>query len=131
MIFVDSGAWFSSVAEDDIDHAAAAAWMASNSEPLLTSDYVVDETLTLLRARGKPMAALALGRKFFHGNLATVHHLSSSEVLDVWRIFQRFSDKEWSFTDCSSRLLIEKYGIRKAFSLDGHFHQFGLVTVVP
>lgn len=52
MIFVDSGAWYSSLIPTDPDHAAALAWLAQNTEALLTTDYIVDETLTLLRARG-------------------------------------------------------------------------------
>lgn len=53
MIFVDTGAWFASLIPVDPDHAAASAWLAQNREALLTTDYVVDETLTLLRARSE------------------------------------------------------------------------------
>ena len=51
MILVDTGAWFASVVPSDIDHASASQWLNQNAEPLLTTDYIVDETLTLLRAR--------------------------------------------------------------------------------
>lgn len=54
MIFVDSAAWFASVITADPDHAAATAWLAGNRDKLLTTDYVLDETLTLLRARDPP-----------------------------------------------------------------------------
>jgi predicted nucleic acid-binding protein len=53
MIFVDTGAWFASVVPTDTDYHAAIAWLSTNSQPLITSDYVIDETLTLLRARGE------------------------------------------------------------------------------
>jgi len=54
MIFVDSGAWYASLVPDDADHAAATAWLTQNREPLVTTDYILDETLTLLRVRGQP-----------------------------------------------------------------------------
>jgi len=54
MIFVDSGAWFATAVPSDRRHVEARLWLAQNSEQLLTSDYVVDEILTLLRARGEP-----------------------------------------------------------------------------
>ncbi len=57
MIFVDTGAWFASLIPTDPDHASATAWLAENSSPLLTTDYVIDETLTLLRARGERTTA--------------------------------------------------------------------------
>jgi predicted nucleic acid-binding protein len=47
MIFVDAGAWFASLIPTDPDHASATAWLAENSSSLLTTDYVIDETLTL------------------------------------------------------------------------------------
>ena len=40
MIFVDSGAWYSSLIPTDPDHAAALAWLAQNTEALLTTDYI-------------------------------------------------------------------------------------------
>ncbi len=51
MIFVGTGAWFASIVPSDPDHQEAVRWLNGNDEPLLTTDYVVDEVLTLLRAR--------------------------------------------------------------------------------
>jgi predicted nucleic acid-binding protein len=58
MIFVDTGAWYASLVPTDPDHATAVQWLASNHSPLLTTDYIIDETLTLLRARGERKRAL-------------------------------------------------------------------------
>lgn len=51
MIFVDTAAWFASVVPSDSEHQKAILWLTNNTESLLTTDYVIDETLTLLRAR--------------------------------------------------------------------------------
>ncbi len=45
-IFVDTGAWFSSVIPSDTNHPLAAGWLSRNKRPLVTTDYVVDELLT-------------------------------------------------------------------------------------
>ena len=66
MIFVDTGAWFASVIPTDPDHAAARDWLAANTAPLLTTDYVIDETLTLLRARGERNTRIATRRKVLY-----------------------------------------------------------------
>jgi predicted nucleic acid-binding protein len=131
VIFVDTGAWFALVVPTDPDHRAAVAWFGSNRESACTSDYVVDETLTLLRARGEPHRALAMGRLFFAGQIALLHHLSEADVLEAWRVFERFSDKAWSFTDCTSEVLMNRLGMTQAFAFDEHFRQFGVVTVHP
>lgn len=131
MIFVDSGGWFASVVTDDDDHEMAKIWMEENKEPLFTTNYIVDETLTLLRARGENKKALEIGDLFFRGLLANIYHLSEEEVLQTWEIFQQFSDKDWSFTDCSSKVICEKFGITHALSFNKHFRQFGTVVIVP
>ena len=131
MIFVDTGAWFASIVPSDIDHASASHWLNQNAEPLLTTDYIIDETLTLLRARGESTRAIRLGEQFFSGALAKVHFLTEDEILRTWEVFRKFSDKEWSFTDCSSKVVMEKLGITHAFCFDHHFAQFGSAVVVP
>lgn len=65
MIFVDSGGWFASVVSDDDDHQAAKIWLEESREPLLTTNYIIDETLTLLRSRGENQKALEIGIYFF------------------------------------------------------------------
>jgi predicted nucleic acid-binding protein len=35
------------------------------------------------------------------------------------------SDKNWSFTDCSSKVVIQKLRLTQAFAFDHHFHQYG------
>ena len=131
MIFVDSGGWFASVVTDDDDYEMARIWLQKNKEPLFTTNYIVDETLTLLRARGENQKALEVGNLFFRGLLADVYHLSEDDVLQTWKVFQKFSDKGWSFTDCSSKFICEKFDITHAFSFDKHFRQFGTVIIVP
>lgn len=131
MIFVDTGAWFASVVPPDIDYASASQWLNQNSEPLLTTDYIIDETLTLLRARGESTRAIRLGEQFFSGALAKVYVLTEDDIRDTWEVFRKFSDKDWSFTDCSSKVVMEKLGITSAFCFDHHFFQFGSIVVAP
>jgi uncharacterized protein len=131
MIFVDSGGWFASIVSDDIDHQSAISWFEQNKEPLFTTNYIVDETLTLLRVRGENRKALELGKLFFDNSLVFVYHLTEGDVIQSWEVFEQFSDKNWSFTDCSSKFIIEKFGITQALAFDKHFKQFGTVTVLP
>jgi predicted nucleic acid-binding protein len=131
MIFVDTGAWFASAVPSDRDHAAAARWLSQNTQPLITTDYIVDETLTLLKARGQTLRAMILGEEFFRGMLATIYYLTEADIVLSWQTFRQFSDKERSFTDCTSKVVIDKLHLRQAFAFDHHFHQFGPIEVVP
>ena len=48
-----------------------------------------------------------------------------------WLAFSTFRDKDWSFTDCVSRVVMERLGITTEVAFDVHFRQFGNVAVVP
>ena len=131
MIFVDTGAWYASMVPSDANHAAAQSWLSQNTSPLITTDYVFSETVTLLLARRYRPQAEAFGSAILSGRLATLHIIGRVEIDAAWQIFLRFHDKQWSFADCTSKVLIEALGIRTAFSFDRHFRQFGTVNVVP
>ena len=131
MIFVDTGAWYASLVPTDPNHTTAAPWLAANRSPLVTTDYVIDETLTLLRSRGERKRALVLGARFFNHRLAAIHKITAADLRLAWKIFEQFQDKDWSFTDCTSKVVMEQLNIKVAFAFDQHFHQFGTVHVVP
>src|SRR5687768_8671427 len=98
MIFVDTGAWYASLVPTDPDHARAVQWLGTNHSPLLTTDYVIDETLTLLRVRGERKRALLLGRRFFHHHdLAEIHKITTADLTRSWATIEQFEDKGWSF----------------------------------
>lgn len=131
MIFVDTGAWYASLVPTDPDHDKAQNWLASNHSPLLTTDYVIDETLTLLRVRGERKRALLLGAKFFRDELAEIYKVTSADFTLAWETFEQYDEKAWSFTDCTSKVIMEQLGITVAFAFDHHFKQFGTIQVVP
>ena len=131
MIFVDSGAWFAGIVADDVDHQAASEWFELNTERLFVTDYIIDETLTLLRARGEYRRAVEMGNLFFSTDDIFVHFLTEQDIRKTWNIFNTFSDKDWSFTDCSSKLACEQFNVTRAFSFDKHFKQFGTLSVLP
>ncbi|HET6977888.1 MAG TPA: PIN domain-containing protein [Pyrinomonadaceae bacterium] len=131
MVFVDTGAWYASLVPKDPHHIRAIEWLSVNHSPLITTDYVIDETLTLLRVRGERTRALILGKRFFQNQVADVYKINASDLVLAWKTFEDFDDKDWSFTDCTSRVVMEELGIKVAFSFDHHFNQFGTVQVVP
>ena len=70
-IFVDTGAWFARFVPTDPDHPAAKVWLDRNTSPLITTDYIVDELLTLLKVRGEYQRALEIGPNLFGARCAT------------------------------------------------------------
>ena len=106
-------------------------WFHQNTLPLTTTDYVIDETLTLLKARGETGRALVVAEEFFRGELATIHFLTEREIRTACDVFRKYADKEWSFTDCTSKVVMESLHLTTAFTFDHHFQQFAGIHVVP
>lgn len=131
MIFVDTSAWFAIYSRRDVNHLAAIQTIRSVREQLVTSDFVVSETLTLLRARGENRRAIAFGQRVIEGQWARIVRIDEQDFTAAWNVFQSFRDKDWSFTDCTSRVAMERLNITRAFAFDDHFRQFATVTVVP
>jgi predicted nucleic acid-binding protein len=129
-IFVDTGAWFAISVPSDPDHGAAVAFMRSNSDRLVTSDYVYDELLTLFRSRGQLDRAKEWVDQVQQSRL-DILRISEEDVQAATDVFFKFADKSWSFTDCTSRALMQRLGIQSAFLFDDHFRQFGTIAVVP
>lgn len=130
-VLVDTSAWFALYVPDDEDHATAVQWYDANELPLLTTDYVIDELLTLLRFRGETRRSIDVACDLTKGLDVRIERVTAGDFSAAIEVFQRYADKLWSFTDCTSRVLMERLGIRQAFSFDEHFHQFGTVAVVP
>lgn len=103
MVFIDTGAWFALHVPTDPNHHRAVDWMQDNEQPLVTSDYVVDETLTLLCVRREPRRAIEVGRLLLESGLIRVHHVAPDEFHRAWILFQRMYAAGWSFTDCTAK----------------------------
>jgi len=72
-----------------------------------------------------------LGARFFRDGLAEIHKITAADLSLAWKTFEQFDDKGWSFTDCTSKVVMEELGITTAFTFDQHFKQFGTIQVVP
>ncbi len=131
MVFVDTSAWFAFFFPIDPAHEAVRGFLGSCNEPLTTTDYCLDETLTLLLARRETRRAIEAGKAFFEGDLTRLHFVTPAQIQRAWILFQQRAVAGWSFTDCTSKIVIDDLGIMQALALDNHFRQFGDVTVVP
>jgi len=131
MIFVDTGAWISVFDSQDSHSDAGLNWFTENNEPLVTTDYVIDETLTLLRAHGRNQVARKACESLVSGDICQLVYVSEQGFLAACRCFDDYADKGWSLTDCSSKVIMDQMQISTAFAFDRHFRQFGTIRVVP
>jgi predicted nucleic acid-binding protein len=136
LIFLDTGFLFALFDEDDKDHLRVrevAEKYRSQFLPdfVLTTNHVIAETITLVRSKGhadlgvRHDRAVKIGQRLWAGHLASVHHATPEEEQAAFVYFTRHRDKEYSFVDCVSFVLMDSLGIREAFAVDRDFtHRF-------
>lgn len=133
-IFVDTGAWDAIEDAADSHHAEALRFkeeLADQNARLYVTNFVLDECYTLLLSNVGYERAVAFKRSIDvmrrAGILLSVHITDEMEQA-AWEVFEQFNkDKDWSFTDCTSKVVMERLGIREAFAFDHHFDQMGFV----
>ena len=134
LVFVDTSAFKAYYDRKDRHHKAARNFVARVVEReiefrlLVTSDYVLDETATLVkRAVGAKEASRFL-RAVQDSKMIRVVHVGKEYFEKAKQLFEKHSDTEWSFTDCTSFTLMKELGIKHAFTFDEHFKQAGFTT---
>jgi predicted nucleic acid-binding protein len=120
-IFVDTGAWYALVDSDDTDHRAAAAFLATNTIPLITTNFVFSETVTLIRYRLGHEAARSFGQKLKESIFVRVVTVTPADEDQAWDIFTKYRDQDFSFVDCTSFAVMERMKLSAAFAFDRHF----------
>jgi predicted nucleic acid-binding protein len=131
--FVDTSGWYALVDRRDPRHGAVAALVAELVKAgtrLVTTDYIIDESCTLAKARsGSPMAFRLLD--LVHATAALDLEWIGAERFDrSERELRKYHDQAFSFTDCTSFTLMRELGITDVITADDHFRVAGF-RVLP
>ena len=123
-LFVDTAGWMAVADASDSSHqkcvAARDNWLEINGI-LITSDYVIDETLTLIRLRVGIDAAEKWWWQISESPRLKIEWITDDHAERARTWFFSWRDKLFSFTDCTSFVLMRERHIKKALTLDDHF----------
>jgi len=76
-IFVDTSAWYALVDKSDAEHKAAKKFLQALNQPLLTTDFMADETITLVRYKLGHKPATEIGSKLWNEEIAQLFYVDS------------------------------------------------------
>jgi len=127
-VFVDTGAWVALRYRRDGQHVRARTLVRRiRKEGLgfVTTDWVLAETVTLLKARGAVDHAIAIGDALQSGRLGRLVEATPDRRRRAWEIFRRLRDLRVGFVDCTSFAVMEELGLRTAFGFDDDFRAAG------
>ena len=127
-LFVDTSGWMAMADASDPVHVDCLAtrdnWLELGGI-LITSDYVVDETLTLIRMRLGIHAAEKWWRIYSGSPRCMTERITVDRIEKAVQWFFKWQDHAFSFTDCTSFVVMRELGILSALTTDGHFTRAG------
>lgn len=136
IVFVDTGALKANFDAGDEHHVRARKLMEdvrsrrAEVTGFVTTDYVIDEAVTLTRFAHSHQKAAELAEAALGSSFMEVVYCGEETFGSALELFRQHSDKSWSFTDCVSFAVMNARGIGTAFTFDSHFAQAGF-DVVP
>jgi len=125
-LFVDTGFFLALEIKTDQNHAAAKHYwqkLKLTPVPMVTTTYVMDETVTFLNTRGWHDKAVNVGNRLLNSTAIQLVHIDEVFFQLAWAYFQQHADKTYLLTDCLSFIVMQHQGIQAALSFDKHFTQ--------
>ncbi len=121
-VYADTGYWVALVDESDALHPRAVAIdEAYRDWPFVSSDFVLSETVTLLRRRSETQKATDFGRRLIDGRIGTLLRTELQDWAVGLSLIDQFPQQRLSFADATSIALVRRLDIPKIAAFDKHF----------
>lgn len=127
-VFVDTAGWMALADAADPLHGrsrTARDALLEDGRTLVTTDFVADETLTLIRLRLGLSAAEAWWAQVDASPRLRWERIDENRFERARTIFFQYRDKDFSFTDCTSFAVMRELRLTLALTTDRHFRQMG------
>jgi predicted nucleic acid-binding protein len=132
LIFVDTSFWVALAIEADQQHVSASRLLAAHpGAALATSNGIRGETWTFMQRRFGHRAAVALVERLDRTPRLSVVRVTEDDERNAWDWLRRHDEREYSFVDATSFVLMRRLAIREAFAFDGDFAAAGFVELRP
>ena len=132
-VFADANGWIALNSKRDQLHGVAVDVNKSllrGGRRYITTNFVLDETYTGLRMKVGHLAAVDFGERLRKSRTVHVVHITEGLQEEAWQFFKQYADKEFSFTDCTSFVVMQQMRIVDAFTNDHHFEQVGFTSLL-
>lgn len=131
MRFVDTSFWIALQFRRDAQHSAARAVWEAGTGPILTTPLVMGETWTFLCRRAGHQRAVQFLDAVAKLSRLSVRHVDEEVEGEAWRWLRRHDERQYSFVDATSFVLMRRLRLREALAFDGDFSAAGFVEVRP
>jgi predicted nucleic acid-binding protein len=128
VIYVDTGAFLARyLSRDQYHQKAGTFWekIRKNQESCFTSNFVLDETFTLLGRWAGYNFSSVKAASIYASKLLNILRPTRDDEIKAIEFFRKSADQNVSFTDCISIVLMRNKNIKRVFSFDSHFERAG------
>lgn len=132
-VFIDTWGWLALGHRRDALHQEVRAFyeaLQKEGSLCYTTDYVLDETITLLFRREVFEEAIRFMEGIFQSaaeRRLIIERVTSERFSSAWKLRKQFQDKpKISFTDLTSMAIMEEKGIKSVLTEDEDFLQVGM-----
>jgi predicted nucleic acid-binding protein len=132
MVFVDTGAFLAKfLSHDQFHQDACASWkvLERKRDKIITSNFILDETFTLLARKSYHEFALEKARLIYASNVIHILRPTQETEINALLFFKKYADQKISYTDCISFQLMKEHHIKKVFTFDQHFYLAGFEMI--
>ncbi len=131
-LFLDTSFLIALESKDDQYHATAMKYwqeFGANPAAIVTTTYILDETVTYFNSRGHHKKAVEIGSFLMKSAAVHIVHVDEALFEKGWQYFKRHNDKRYSLTDSISFVVMRQLKIKSALSFDKHFTQAGFIRL--
>ncbi len=132
MIFVDTSFWVALRNERDGHHREAADLIALHGDTqLVTTNHIRGETWTFLRRRAGHRSSVEFLDGLARSQRVSVVSVTEEHEVKALLWLRRHDEREYSFVDATSFVVMSAMRIRQAFAFDGDFAAAGFIELHP
>jgi predicted nucleic acid-binding protein len=127
--FVDTSAWFAHANRRDPAHAGIRRVLRTFQGRLITSNFVFDETVTLCLYHLGYQVAARVGEVLLDQTVVDLVRITAEDEQRAWALLLARPDKTYSYTDCTSFVLMRRLGLQRAVAIDIDFQREGFLLL--
>jgi len=132
-IFVDTSGMYALVDRKDSHHPAARAIverLLRSGRRLLATDYVIAEAVNLANARSGSGVAIRILDLLEQSAGIRIEWIGADRFDMTKAFFRKHADHAYSFTDCTSFVVMREFKLLQALTSDRHFTQAGFEALL-
>ncbi|QGP92783.1 23S rRNA-specific endonuclease VapC20 [Neomoorella glycerini] len=128
LLFIATSAWIALYDQDDAFHKDAVSFFTPDNLRArklipVTTNFIFDEVYTYFCRNHS--AAVTIGQSLKASKILKLLRIEEADEAKAWEIAQKYADKDFSYTDCTSFAVMQRLNCHKAFAFDNHFRQMG------